>query len=366
MHLNLLNEFLLIFCAVFLMSANSLNDHSLNNTIFMYTNDGQCTFKEYNPTKVLHLDPNVDQRISANGLRSAKSKICTVTFAIKSNEKLKLSMDFLEIQTCNMTASLYLLLERNKLEKRKEFNCNTTYDHKPIYLHGGPHYYGILEINKVHFHDTKFILRAKVTIIPDLITTTHWPTTLIKGQSSTKQTSLDPSSHTLLLAIGIVIPLILLVASAFTYHVWHRGQQRLGNVNSSSFTFSRILRQRRDARRNTQRNQSQSTQQRSHIRTIGDLYGDPFDFLAWEEFFGCFSSMDFPKPVELPPYPGYDSPPPYESVVNETQGLETIIQPPPPPAPAPSVHQLRHQSTMVAMHSDSETVRSPSGMETTV
>lgn len=32
MHLNLLNEFLLIFCAVFLMSANSLNDHSLNNT----------------------------------------------------------------------------------------------------------------------------------------------------------------------------------------------------------------------------------------------------------------------------------------------------------------------------------------------
>lgn len=96
------------------------------------------------------------------------------------------------------------------------------------------------------------------------------------------------------------------------------------------------------------------------------MYGDPFDFLAWEEFFGCFSSMDFPKPVELPPYPGYDSPPPYESVVNETQGLETIIQPPPPPAPAPSVHQLRHQSTMVAMHSDSETVRSPSGMETTV
>lgn len=366
MHLNLYNRFLLPNCIILLTSVYSLSVPSLNNTIYMYNSDGQCTFKEYNPTKVLHLDPNIDQHISANGQRSTISHICTVTFAIKPNEKLKLIMDFLEIRTCNMTASLYLLLERNKIEKKKEFNCNTTFYHKPIYLQGGPHYYGILEINKRHYRDMDFILRAKVTIIPDLITTTHWPTTLIRGQSSTKRTSLDPSSHTLLLAIGIVIPLILLVASAFTYHVWHRSQQRLSNVNSSNFTFSRLLRQRREARRNAQRTQSQSTQPRSHIRTIGDLYGDPFDFLAWEEFFGCFSSMDFPKPVELPPYPGYDSPPPYESVVNETQGLETIIQPPPPPAPAPSVHQLRHQSAMVMLHSDTEAVRSPSGMETTV
>ena len=84
----------------------------------MYTSDGQCTFKEYNPTKVLHLPPNFDHNIFANGLNSTNSHICTVTFAIKPNEKLKLNVDFLQIQTCNMTVSLYLLLERNKLEKR--------------------------------------------------------------------------------------------------------------------------------------------------------------------------------------------------------------------------------------------------------
>ncbi|CAI9741070.1 Hypothetical predicted protein [Octopus vulgaris] len=336
-----------------------------NNTMYMYKKD-RCTFLEYNPTKVIHLYPYNVQDIVANGNKSKRARICTMTFAIRHNERLRLTVDFLRIRTCKVTARLYLLQEMNQLDLRKEFTCNTTSYREPVYLRGGQHYYGILEINKQFQNQTNFYCKAKVTIIPDPTTSLPWPTTLFNGDNGYHQTTApNTSSHTLLLAIGIVIPLILLIASAFTYHVWRRSQLRINETPNTSFTLTRILRHRRTAHQDIGRSQ-QSGHQRGPIGTIGELYADPYDILTWEGFFGIFSSMDFPKPVELPPYPGYDPPPPYESIIYD-QGLDPALLPPPPPAPAPSIHQMRYHCTMASLSTDNEAVPSPNnGMETTV
>ncbi|GAB1608006.1 uncharacterized protein LOC115224201 isoform X2 [Argonauta hians] len=355
----------------------------LDRTIYMYNSEHRCTFQEYRPSQVIHLDLYQVMNIIVNGSRSANARICTMTFAISYNEQLMVTMDELRINTCKVTARLYLLQGMNQLELRREYNCSSPHYQGAVKLNGG-HYYGILEINKQLMNQTNFYCRARVTKVPRHITTTLAQS--ITHSNDLRQTAAPTkSSHTLLLAIGIVIPLILLIASAFTYHVWRRNQLRnSASTPQTSFTLTRILRHRRPGQGDIDSVQHPGAP-RAHIRTLGELQDDPFDILTWGGLFGIFSSMDFPKPVELPPYPGYDPPPPYETIIYD-QGIDLAIQPPPPPAPppAPPLHQMRYHCTLTSVLPastapplpptimttvDYDTVNSPSGnngIETTV